>query len=586
MADISITYTELRGKSVQVGCTVGSVNAADIVLRCNLQGTLHASDHLFCYWEKRASANDRVYVGKLRKGVETYYSAFIDLGGEFAAGDELLMEHDASANTIKVYLNESLVINVSVTDPVIDRFGYTGVSTFNGVGAVDDFVSNNLGTDFFYTSFTDSDTDPLPGFTTCRGTGFELVSNAAQSVDTSASGTAHNVTKGTNQRLKVSLSTANTGSIRLMTNMVDDSDYLDDHIEIDFDVQAGTDDLSCWTRISSTWTQRGSAVNMPAEISTDPVLEIIHDSTYNKMRVYVDDAFVTEFTSLGFSEVELTGYPGIYSGGSSTCGITDFLSETLTVGPRNIIPGAQTVDQETNLSIDDICVVDEMRNISTVQLTVGDGICTVTLQGSATISAGTNGTATLTISGNREDINDTLETLVYRGDVAFSGTDTLTVVSTDAESNTDTDVFNIEVLTDSNSAPVNTIPSSIDNVIQGVETAITGLSATDTDGNLASVQLTVVNGTVSVTLSGSAIISAGADDSDTLTIAGSETDINATLATLQYTSGASFTGTETLTMLSSDSATVPLMDSDELNFTVEAVLVGANDWYLGVGVKV
>ena len=57
----------------------------------------------------------------------------------------------------------------------------------------------------------------------------------------------------------------------------------------------------------------------------------------------------------------------------------------------------------------------------------------VTLSGSASISAGTNGTADVTIQGSEADINATLATLTYTGNTDVNGTaaDTLTVTTND-----------------------------------------------------------------------------------------------------------------------------------------------------------
>lgn len=123
-------------------------------------------------------------------------------------------------------------------------------------------------------------------------------------------------------------------------------------------------------------------------------------------------------------------------------------------------------------------------------------------------------------------------------------------------------------ITPDNDAPVNTVPGA-QTVTEEVVTAIAGISVTDVDGNLATTQLTVNNGTLNVTLSGSATISAGTNSSTDLTISGSETDVNATLASLTYQSNADFSGSDTLTVRSADSEGVPLTDTDTVAITVD-----------------
>ena len=250
-------------------------------------------------------------------------------------------------------------------------------------------------------------------------------------------------------------------------------------------------------------------------------------------------------------------------------GITVNVTNT---APVNTVPGAQVVAEDTPLNIMGLSVNDVDGNLSTVQLAVTQGTVTVTLSGGATISAGANGSSTLTLSGTQADINATLASLSYQGNLNYNGPDTLTVTSTDGNSATDVDMVGITV-TPVNDAPVNTVPATA-TVAENTALAMTGpnlISVTDVDGNLATTQLTVVNGTVTVTLSGAATISAGANGTSTLTISGTETDINATLASLIYQGTLNYNGPDTLTTLSTDSAGTPLSDIDVTNITVTSV---------------
>ena len=64
------------------------------------------------------------------------------------------------------------------------------------------------------------------------------------------------------------------------------------------------------------------------------------------------------------------------------------------------------------------------------------------------------------------------------------------------------------------------------------------------DGNLATTKLTVTKGTVGVTLGGGATISAGANNSGSVTLSGTQAQINAALATLSYKGNSNFTGSD------------------------------------------
>ena len=93
-----------------------------------------------------------------------------------------------------------------------------------------------------------------------------------------------------------------------------------------------------------------------------------------------------------------------------------------------------------------------------------------------------------------------------------------------------------------------------------------GVSVNDVDGNLSTTQLTVTNGTLTVSLAGGATISAGANGTSTLTLSGTQAQINAALASLSYQGNADFNGSDTLTVLSTDANGAT--DSDAVAITV------------------
>lgn len=126
---------------------------------------------------------------------------------------------------------------------------------------------------------------------------------------------------------------------------------------------------------------------------------------------------------------------------------------------------------------------------------------------------------------------------------------------------------------EANDPPINTLPGAR-SVFEGANltfTAPNNLSADDYENNLASVQLTVTNGKLTVTLGGGATISAGANNSSTLTLSGTKTQINNALLTLVYRGNDHYNGAETLTMVSTDGATPALSDTDTLSITVGPV---------------
>ncbi len=146
--------------------------------------------------------------------------------------------------------------------------------------------------------------------------------------------------------------------------------------------------------------------------------------------------------------------------------------------PVNAYPPTVAVYENASLSftgLNTLSVADPEINMASVQLSVTSGVLTVNLAGGATITAGANGTGTLTISGTQAQINAALASLVYAGNQHFNGTDTLTIVSTDADANplSDTDSITITV------NPVNSAPEGTDGAIVVVMNGSYPLKASD-----------------------------------------------------------------------------------------------------------
>ncbi|MCC7101063.1 MAG: DUF4347 domain-containing protein, partial [Rubrivivax sp.] len=178
------------------------------------------------------------------------------------------------------------------------------------------------------------------------------------------------------------------------------------------------------------------------------------------------------------------------------------------VAPVNTVPGAQSVAEDTALSIAGLSITDADGNLASARLTVLHGTLAVSLAGGATISAGANNSATLTLSGNQAQINAALATLAYQGALNFNGSDTLELKSTDAGGLSDTDTVAITV------SSVNDAPSGADKTVTTLEDTAYTFTAADfgfSDPNdspanaLAAVKISSLPAAGSLTLSGSAV---------------------------------------------------------------------------------
>ncbi|TKB06039.1 tandem-95 repeat protein, partial [Desulforhopalus sp. IMCC35007] len=147
----------------------------------------------------------------------------------------------------------------------------------------------------------------------------------------------------------------------------------------------------------------------------------------------------------------------------------------------------------------------------------------------------------------------------------FSGTDTVNYTVTDGNL-TDTGLLTLTV-TAVNDAPILTVPGA-QNINEDMTLAVTGISVDDADSNVTSVQLSVTNGTVIVTLSGTTL-SAGANDSATMTLVGTQAQINVALATLTYRGSENYNGTDSLAIIATDGG--GLTDSENVVINVASV---------------
>lgn len=223
----------------------------------------------------------------------------------------------------------------------------------------------------------------------------------------------------------------------------------------------------------------------------------------------------------------------------------------------------------------------------------------------ATVTEGSSGNAVTTAMLQTTDVDNTDSELVYTVDgvpgngtlfnngVALGATDTFTQADIDAglitynhdgsQTAADSVDFTVDdgagttisstfnwAITNTNDAPVNTLPGA-QTVNEESVLNITGISVYDVDGDLATTQISVTDGNLNVSLVGGASISAGANDSNTLTLSGSQGQINAALASLSYQGNSNFNGGDTLTVLSTDSGGTPLSDSDTVAITVTPV---------------
>lgn len=244
-------------------------------------------------------------------------------------------------------------------------------------------------------------------------------------------------------------------------------------------------------------------------------------------------------------------------------------------GPSDIIVG--TAKALSGISVDDVD-----NNLASVKLSVLHGkLNMLSATDGVTLSGADSNeltlSTTLTGAAAKTALNSALAKLTYTP--TAQGDDTLTVITADSTGaplggpQTGINTLALTALA-APDTPVNTLPTAFGGIITGQSAALSGVSVTDGDNNLASVQVSVAHGTLQVTASGSVTLGA-TNGTSSLTLTGTNIDeLNTTLATLRYTSTTGYAGPDTLTVTTRDSTSAaiggPLSDSDTLNFTVYA----------------
>ena len=228
--------------------------------------------------------------------------------------------------------------------------------------------------------------------------------------------------------------------------------------------------------------------------------------------------------------------------------------------PVNTVPGAQSVNEDTALPIAGVSVADVDSTPLTTTLTVANGTLSVTRVAAQRSSA--TAPLTVTLSGTPPQINAALAGLSYTGNLDFNGSDTLTVTTGDGTAQ-DIDTVAITV-NPVNDAPVNTVPGA-QTAQEDTPLLIAGLSVADVDSPTLTVTLSVLNGSVAI-VPGLALLAGNL--SDTVTISGTLAEVNLALASVHYLGDPNFSGSDTLTVTTSDGA---LSDIDTVAITVAAV---------------
>ncbi|MGD8643372.1 MAG: DUF4347 domain-containing protein, partial [Chromatiales bacterium] len=156
----------------------------------------------------------------------------------------------------------------------------------------------------------------------------------------------------------------------------------------------------------------------------------------NGVAVTKSDIFILDISSSTLADATL-----LFEGAESGVVVDDVRSIALFVDElilTNNVPVSQAISEDTTLTFDaangnPISITDNAGTTLTVTLSVTNGNLTLSQTTGLAFDAGADGTATMTFTGTVEDINAALDGLQYTPTADYSGSDTLTLTSRDAE---------------------------------------------------------------------------------------------------------------------------------------------------------
>jgi|GEM_PF-2549652 len=225
-----------------------------------------------------------------------------------------------------------------------------------------------------------------------------------------------------------------------------------------------------------------------------------------------------------------------------------------------------TAIQSTPLTITGITVGDPGGTTEQLTLSVKYGSSSLSFGNTTGLTVTGNGTSSVTVTGNLADLQTDLATLSYTSNYPYNGTDTLSLRLKDTTNKlTTTSSLPITLKTQ---PPTITLPKSL-TVNPDTVSPITGITVGDLGGTKERLTLSVSNGTINFGNTTGLTLTGGSYGSNSVTVSGDLANLQTDLATLSYTSNASYRGTDTLSLGLTDT-TNKLTTNSSLAITVAA----------------
>ncbi|WP_193771168.1 DUF4347 domain-containing protein, partial [Candidatus Magnetaquicoccus inordinatus] len=300
-------------------------------------------------------------------------------------------------------------------------------------------------------------------------------------------------------------------------------------------------------------------------------------------------AYATTRSSTGSDILQLTVEDGGNTGSGGVQSDTQTIAISLTGNdtPTVAVPAGLTIADKLPIAISGLAVADS-THAETFSLTLSTdngGVLHVDAS-NVTISSGNNDSTALTLTGSLSAINAALATVEYSATSDSASQESITLLVSDgysegiggAKSSSNSLTFSLTAndTPQVNVAAVNALP-----IMDTLFHPIPGITISDTlSGESVTATVSVLQGIVHATAQGNAILLN--NDSSVLTLSGTVTDVNSTLASLEYASTASASGLETVTLSLNDNGTYRFggAKSSSNSFSFDLVENGQPAWSL------
>lgn len=232
---------------------------------------------------------------------------------------------------------------------------------------------------------------------------------------------------------------------------------------------------------------------------------------------------------------------------NSTNNLSGDAAVSLSAGATPVItaPATASVAQNGSLaftSANAISVADSGGTTEQLTLSVQHG--TLSLGSTTGLTVTGNGTASVVLTGSLSDLNTALASLSYSPTASYTGADTLSLSNLNTTTNL-TGTASVSLTVGTVSSPTFTAPPVV-TVVNGSAafTGVNAISLADSSGGTEQLSLAVQNG--HLTFGSTTGLTVSGNGGSTVLLSGSVANINAALATLSYSTGAGFTGTDYL----------------------------------------